>query len=58
MAMLVGAVFSGLSALSVEDVEDAGDVIVVRASTRGNEVDNLRHRHARSSTSEREWTPR
>jgi transposase len=36
--MLVGVVFSGLSALSVEDVEDAGDVIVVRASTRGDEV--------------------
>lgn len=36
--MLVGVVFSGLSALSVEDVEDAGDVIVVRASTRGDEM--------------------
>jgi transposase len=36
--MLVGVVFSGLSALSIEGVEDAGDVIVVRASTRGDEV--------------------
>jgi transposase len=38
MAMLVGAVFSGLSALSVGGVEDSGDVIVVRASTRGGAV--------------------
>lgn len=38
VAKLVGVVFSGLSALSIEDVEDAGDVIVVRASTRGEEV--------------------
>ncbi|GAB3453312.1 hypothetical protein GCM10027436_53880 [Actinophytocola sediminis] len=38
MAKLVGVVFSGLSALSVEGVEDAGDVIVVRASTRGAQV--------------------
>lgn len=38
MAKLVSAVFSGLSALSIEDVEDAGDVIVVRASTRGGVV--------------------
>ena len=38
MARLVGAVFSGLSALSIEDVEDTGDVIVVRASTKGDEV--------------------
>jgi hypothetical protein len=38
MAMLVGVVFSGLSALVVEGVENAGDVIVVRASTRGDEV--------------------
>jgi hypothetical protein len=38
MATLVGVVFSGLSALSIEGVEDAGDVIVVRASTRGDEV--------------------
>ena len=36
--MLVGVVFSGLSALSIEGVEDAGDVIVVRASTKGDEV--------------------
>ena len=32
---LVGIVFSGLSALVIDDVEDAGDVIVVRARTRG-----------------------
>ncbi|MEV8438679.1 transposase family protein [Actinosynnema sp. NPDC051121] len=38
MAMLVGVVCSGLSALVVEGVVDAGDVIVVRASTRGEEV--------------------
>ncbi|WP_431879307.1 transposase family protein [Amycolatopsis sacchari] len=38
MAKLVGAVFSGLSALSIEGVEDAGDVIVVRASTTGDAV--------------------
>ena len=31
---LVRTVFSGLSALVIEDVEDAGDVIVVRARTR------------------------
>jgi transposase len=31
---LVGTVFSGLSALVIEDVEDAGDVICVRARTR------------------------
>jgi transposase len=38
MARLVGVVFSGLSALSIEGIEDAGDVIVVRASTRGDAV--------------------
>lgn len=38
LAKLVGVVFSGLSALSIEGVEDAGDVIVVRASTRGDAV--------------------
>jgi hypothetical protein len=32
---LVRTVFSGLPALVIEDVEDAGDVIVVRARTRG-----------------------
>jgi hypothetical protein len=32
---LAGIVFSGLSALVIEDVEDAGGVIVVRAKTRG-----------------------
>jgi transposase len=31
---LVGTVFSGLSALVIEDVEDAGEVICVRARTR------------------------
>ncbi|WP_175557302.1 hypothetical protein [Raineyella antarctica] len=35
---LVRTVFSGLAALVIEDVEDAGDVIVVRASTRGEAV--------------------
>jgi len=36
---LVGTVFSGLSALVIEDVEDAGDVICVRARTRDAAVD-------------------
>jgi len=31
---LVGTVFSGVSALVIEDVADGGDVIVVRAGTR------------------------
>jgi transposase len=35
---LVGTVFSGLSALVIEDVGDAGEVIVVRAGTRGGTV--------------------
>jgi transposase len=35
---LAGIVFSGLSALVIEDVEDAGDVVVVRAGTRGEPV--------------------
>jgi hypothetical protein len=35
---LVGTVFSGLSALVIEDVEDAGEVIRVRARTRGGAV--------------------
>jgi transposase len=35
---LVGIVFSGLSALVVGDVEDAGGVIVVRAATRDEPV--------------------
>ena len=35
---LVGTGFSGLSALVIEDVEDAGDVIVVRAGTRNGPV--------------------
>jgi transposase len=35
---LVGIVFSGLSALVIEDVEDTGDVIRVRARTRDTAV--------------------
>jgi len=35
---LVGTVFSGLSSLVIEDVEDAGDTIVVRARTRSEPV--------------------
>ena len=35
---LVGTVFSGLSWLVVEGVEDAGDTIVVRAGTRDKPV--------------------
>ena len=35
---LVRIVFSGLSALVIHDVEDAGEVIVVRAGTRGGAV--------------------
>lgn len=35
LAGLVGAVFSGLSELVDGDVENAGDVIIVRARTRG-----------------------
>jgi transposase len=38
VADLVGVVFSGLSALDIEDVEDAGDVIAVRARTPGGLV--------------------
>lgn len=37
-SMLVEVVFSGLSALVIEGVENAGEVIVVRASTRGGPV--------------------
>jgi transposase len=37
--MLLGTVFSGLAQLAIEGVEDAGDVIVVRASTRGGAVE-------------------
>jgi len=37
-AGLVGTVFSGLPALVVEDVEDAGEVIGVRAVSTGGEV--------------------
>ena len=35
---LVGTVFSGLSALVIEDVGDAGEVICVRARTRDGAV--------------------
>jgi hypothetical protein len=35
---LVRTVFSGLSALVIEDVEDAGEVICVRATTRDTAV--------------------
>jgi hypothetical protein len=35
---LVGTVFSGLSALVIEDVEDAGEVICVRARTQDKAV--------------------
>lgn len=38
VAKLVDVVFSGLSALSIESVNDAGDIIVVRASTRDDAV--------------------
>jgi transposase len=38
VAELVRTVFSGLSALVIEDVGDAGGVIVVRARTRGGAV--------------------
>ena len=38
VAELVGTVFSGLSALVIEDVADAGEVICVRARTRDGEV--------------------
>jgi transposase len=34
VAELAGTVFSGLSALVIEDVEDAGDAICLRAGTR------------------------
>jgi transposase len=38
VAELAGSVFSGLSALVIDDVEDTGEVIVVRARTRDREV--------------------
>ncbi len=38
MAELVGTVFSGLSALVIENVEGAGEVTVVRARTRDGAV--------------------
>jgi hypothetical protein len=38
VAELVGIVFSGLSALVIDDVEDAGEAVVVRARTRSEAV--------------------
>ena len=38
VTLLVSTVFSGLSALVIEDVEDAGELIVVRARTAGRAV--------------------
>src|SRR5215831_251681 len=38
MTALVGTVFSGLSALVIEDVEAAGEVVCVRARTRDGPV--------------------
>jgi zinc-finger of transposase IS204/IS1001/IS1096/IS1165 len=38
VTVLVRTVFSGLSALVIEDVEDAGDMICVRARTRAGAV--------------------
>jgi hypothetical protein len=35
---LVGIVFSGLSALVIEDVEDDGGAVIVRARTPGGAV--------------------
>ncbi len=35
MTGFAGTVFSGLSVLAIEDVEDAGGAVVVRARTRG-----------------------
>jgi hypothetical protein len=41
---LVGTRFSGLSALVVGDVENAGDAIVVRAKTGGDGLPGVRER--------------
>jgi len=38
VAYLMGVVFSGLSALVIEDIEDAGETVVVQARTRGGAV--------------------
>ena len=38
VAELMGIVFSGLSALVIDDVEDAGEAVVVRARTRSEAV--------------------
>jgi transposase len=55
---LVGTVFSGLSALVIEDVEDTGDVIIVRAGTRdepaacpgcGNKTSRVHGYHERTA---------
>lgn len=40
--MLFEVVFSGLSALVIEGMENAGEVIVARASTRGGAVPVVR----------------
>jgi len=36
--VLIGTVFSGLTTLTINGIEDAGEVIVVRARTRGGAV--------------------
>lgn len=36
--LLIGTVFSGLAALTINGVEDVGEVTVVRARTRGGAV--------------------
>jgi transposase len=36
--LLIGTVFSGLAALTIDEIEDVGEVIVVRACTRGGAV--------------------
>src|SRR5215813_14184273 len=38
VTVLMGTVFSGLSALVIDDVKDAGEVICVRARARGGAV--------------------
>ncbi len=49
---LVGTVFSGLSALVIEDVEDAGEVIVRAGEDpgRGGGLPGLRHGNGRACT--------
>jgi hypothetical protein len=57
---LVGTVFSGLSALVIEDVEDAGNMICVRARTRdgvrGKPGVTPTARQARTSSAVCPWT--